>query len=82
MTIPCFALQSASILHLVQDFSEEVKECKLVIPTPIDYDTCIQGQGLGDGLYLWDQARSALSEVIVPKPLFWPSTSEFSLDEF
>ncbi len=28
MTIQCLALHSARILRLVQDFSEEVKECK------------------------------------------------------
>ncbi len=45
------------------------------------YDKCVRVQALGDKLYLWDQARSALSEVIAPRPLFRPSTSEFSLDE-
>ncbi len=81
MTEQCLALRSAKILCLVQDFSEEVKECELVIPVPIDYDTCVRGNASGDNFYLWDQARSALSEVTVPRPLFHPSTSEFLLDE-
>ncbi len=55
---------------LVQDFIEEVKECKLVIPVPIDYDRCVQGHASGDKLYLWDQAQSTLSEVHVPRPIF------------
>ncbi len=47
MTIQCLALQSARILWLVLDFSEEVKECELVIPVPIYYDTCVRGQASG-----------------------------------
>ncbi len=81
MTIECLALQSARILCLVQDFTEEVKECKLVIPIPIDYNTCVQGQASGDKLYVWDPVQSTLSKVIVPRPLFRPSRSKFSLDE-
>ncbi len=81
MTIQCLALQSAKILRLVQDFSEEVKECKSVISVPIDYDTCVRGNESGEKAYLWDQARDALSEVIAPQPLFRPNTSEFELDE-
>ncbi len=53
----------------------------MVIPAPIDYNTCVRGQAPGDKLYLWDQAQSALSEVTVPRPLFRPSMSKFSLDE-
>ncbi len=54
---------------------------QMVIPTPIDYNTCLRGQTLCDKLCLWDQAQSALSKVTVQRPLFRPSTSEFSLDE-
>jgi len=81
MTVQCLALHSAKILCLVQDFSEEVNECELVISVPIDYDTCVRGNESGDKIYLWDQARDALSAVIAPRPLFRPSTSKFELDE-
>ncbi len=81
MTILCLALQSARILHLVQDFSEEAKEYESDIPAPIDYDTCVRSAASDTGVYLWDQARSLLSEVIVPQPMFWPCMNEFSLNQ-
>ncbi len=56
----------------MQNFSEEVKEGKVVILEPVNYNTYLQSRVSAKSTFLSDKEKSVLSEVTDPK---------FSLDE-